>query len=267
MWNPPKKNNNGKKQLHSCSQNCLFLINKLLISNKRQKISKKLGANFNTNTSKTTTCVSHHIYCASLTNRACARGGRALGENGAHALSFINSATQESWKEDKEEDAVGKRRRHWIIASQTWKREMSVVLNNTREQKWKKPKTQDMCKWCRDEGRHCERRGQGGKYRGKQSPRSSPPPSEPSTSFLGSSLVVKLGFFGLHFFPFPITIKPTKHNAPLPVLLHVGKKWWREKTWNNATLPSDEMKKRMPKAGARFIQVFPSQDFQTHFYL
>lgn len=86
----------NKTKLHSCSQNRLFLINKLLISNKRQKISKKLGANFNTNTSKTTTCVSHHIYCASLTNKACAQGGGGLGEIGAHALSFINSATQES---------------------------------------------------------------------------------------------------------------------------------------------------------------------------
>lgn len=110
--------NNGKKNLHSCSQNHLFLINKLLISHKRQKISKKLEANFNTNTSKTMTCVSHHIYCASLTNNACARGGRVQGEIGAHALSFINSATQESW-EDKEEDTVAQRQRRWLIASQT----------------------------------------------------------------------------------------------------------------------------------------------------
>lgn len=75
----PQKKNTIKKEkrktLHSRSQNLLFLINKLLISNKRQKISQKLGANFNTNTSKTTTCVSHHIYCASLTNKACEEGG------------------------------------------------------------------------------------------------------------------------------------------------------------------------------------------------
>lgn len=70
-----KKNKQKKPCSHSCSQNLLFLINKLLISNKRQKISRKLGANFNTNTSKTTTCVSHHIYCASLTNKACEEGG------------------------------------------------------------------------------------------------------------------------------------------------------------------------------------------------
>lgn len=79
--------NNGKK-LHSCSPNHLFLINKLLISNKRQKISKKPEANFNTNTSKTTTCVFHRIYCASLTNKACAQwvGGSAKRNWGARIV-------------------------------------------------------------------------------------------------------------------------------------------------------------------------------------
>lgn len=88
---PKKTTMEKKKKLHSYSQNHLFLINKLLISNKRQKISKKLEANFNTNTSKTTTCVSHLIYCASLTNKACARGGGGRWEKFGH--THCHSAT------------------------------------------------------------------------------------------------------------------------------------------------------------------------------
>lgn len=198
--------------MHSCSQNRLFLINKLLISNKWQKMSIKLEANFNTNTSKTTTCVSHHICCASLTNTACAWGGGALGEIGAHALSFINSATQESWEEDKEEDS----------------RPTPATLNhcstsmkerNERKRKGSRSETNQLHKTCVSEGGakvgsvRGGAKGENGGRRRNQSPPSPLPPSKPS-SFLSSSLAVRLVFFGIHFFSFAHYNENNKTQCP-----------------------------------------------------
>lgn len=225
MWNWPKKKTTMEKNLNSCSQNSLFLINKLLISNKWQKISRKLGANFNTNTSKTTACVFHHIYCASLTKKACARGEEVLGEIGAHALSFINSATQESWEEDGRPTPAMLNHR----SNKHEKRETSHVFNNTKGAKVQETK-EDLNKWWEHKGHECERKTKGQKWQTQKKPAAlllhlGHPNCCPSLSAPHQRL--DFFFFTLHWKQ-RNTMSPSLSFYMLPT------------KWDNATMRSDE---------------------------